>query len=96
MDLNGVLVHRSYDKGRRTVARPGCANFLKALTNKATVVIWSCAMKKNVDNMSQTIFGSSSVKKEDLIVLSQSEITKCSFPTQGVHAQGFARYYQYS
>ena len=51
LDLNGFLVHKAFNKVRKTVARTDCENFLKVLTNKATVVVWSCATRINVNSM---------------------------------------------
>lgn len=83
LDLNGFLVHRSFDKGRKLVPRPGCADFLKVLTNKATVVIWSCAIRKNVDSMLKVAFGGSGIDIAELEVMSQSDVTESSFPRPG-------------
>ena len=45
------------------------------------VVVWSCAIKKNIDSMLQVAFGSD--KPEGVIVMSQSDITESSFPRAG-------------
>ena len=83
LDLNGFLVHRAFNKGRKIVARTDCENFLKMLTNKATVVVWSCTTRRNVNSMLQVALGSSPSTLEDLTVMSQSDSTESSFPRPG-------------
>ena len=79
LDLNGFLVHRSFDKGHISIARPECGNFLKALLNKANVVIWSCAIRKNVDSMLEVVAGSSGVDLSNVVVMSQSDVTMSTY-----------------
>ena len=80
LDLNGFLVHRSFDKGHISIARPDCGNFLKALLNKANVVIWSCAIRKNVDSMLEVVVGSSGIDLSNVVVMSQSDVTMSTYP----------------
>ena len=70
LDLNGFLVHKAFNKGHKIVARTHCENFLKVLTNKAIVVVWSCATRRNVDSMLQVALGSSLDMLEDLTIMS--------------------------
>ena len=79
LDLNGFLVHRSFDKGHISIARPECGNFLKVLLNKANVVIWSCAIRKNVDSMLEVVAGSSGVDLSNVVVMSQSDVTMSTY-----------------
>ena len=80
LDLNGFLVHISYNKRRKIIARPDCEIFLKVLTNKVVVVVWSCATRRNVDSMLQVAFGSSLGTLEDLTVMLQPDTMESSFP----------------
>ena len=86
LDLNGFLRHRSFDKGHISIARPDCGNFLKALLNKANVVIWSCAIRKNVDSMLEVVVGSSGVDLSNVVVMSQSDVTMSTYPRGGEKA----------
>ena len=83
LDWNGFLVHRSFDKGHISIARPDCGNFLKALLNKANVVIWSCAIRKNVDSMLEVVVGSSGVDLSNVVVMSQFDVTMSTYSRGG-------------
>ena len=48
LDLNGLLLHRS---STRVNQRTGCLEFLDWLFKCARVVVWSCAMSRNVYNI---------------------------------------------
>ena len=82
LDLNGVLIHQGiYVAGReRSVhLRPGCTAFLDWLSSRAMLSFWSSIADRNIHRVVDTVLQFTSLKQEDVQVLSQRHCTLSSY-----------------
>ena len=82
LDLNGVLVHRGgYIAGRERFVhlRPGCTAFLDWLSSRAVLSFWSSIADRNVRRVVDAALQFTSLKREDVQVLSQHHCTLSSY-----------------
>ena len=82
LDLNRVLVHRGgYIAGReRSVhLRPGCTAFLDWLSSRAVLSFWSSIADRNICRVVDVVLQFTSLKREDMQVLSQRHCTLTSY-----------------
>jgi hypothetical protein len=82
LDLNGVLIYRGvYVAGReRSVKlRPGCSAFLDWLSSQALVSFWTSIADKNISRVVDVVLQGTSLKREGVQVLSQSDCTRSSY-----------------
>lgn len=81
LDLNGVLVHKSFDDLNRRVVkkRPHSTNFVDWVYRSANLVFWSGMTKRNVISTLDNLLASASFKAKDVTLLSQEECTMSSY-----------------
>ena len=82
LNLNGVLIHRGvYVAGReRSVQlRLGCATFLDWLSSRAVLFFWNSIANRNIHQVVDAILQFTSLKREDVQVLSQRDCTLSSY-----------------
>ena len=81
-DLNGVLVHRGgYIAGKECSVhlRPGCTAFLDWLSSRAVLSFWSNIADRNIRRVVDTVLQFTSLKRQDVQVLSQRHCTLTSY-----------------
>ena len=82
LDLNGILVHRGEyiaGKERSVHLRPGCTAFLDWLSSRAVLSFWSNITDRNIHRVVDTVLQFTSLKREDVQVLSQQHCTLSSY-----------------
>ena len=82
LDLNGVFVHRGgYIAGReRSIhLRPGCTAFLDWLSSRTVLSFWSNIADQNIHRVVDAVLQFTSLKQEDVQVLSQWHCTLSSY-----------------
>ena len=82
LDLNGVLIHRGVyvaGKERSVQLKPGCTAFLDWLSSQAVLFFWSSIMDRNIHRVVDDVFQFTSLKREDVQVLSQRHCTLSSY-----------------
>ena len=73
LDLNGVLLHRTFVHNRPDVQRcPGVPCFLNWLRRKANVAFWSSVTPKNLVRLLDIVLEGSSFSARDVVTLSQA------------------------
>ena len=82
LDLNGVLIHRGVYVASRESSihlRPGCIAFLDWLSSRAVLSFWSSITDRNIHRVVDAVLQFTSLKREDVQVLSQRHCTLSSY-----------------
>ena len=82
LDLNGILVHRGgYIAGRERslYLRPSCTAFLDWLSSRVVLSFWSSIADRNIRRVVDAVLQFTSLKREDVQVLSQRHCTLTSY-----------------